>query len=277
MDSSYGKSARYLGDAGEEYFAWQRTSGDTEGRINARSFQQYIEERDSVLDFGCGGGFLLKNIRCARRLGVEINPMAREVARENGTECYASLSELTDVQVDVAISNHALEHVPYPTQALSELRHILKPDGTLVLKLPIDDWRVQQKINPDDINHHLYTWTPQLLFNCLQEAGFDKSQINIGVITHAWFPGAIQVYQRYLIPEVIFDFGCRLFAALKRRRQLFAVAGNHRHGLARLRLRCPTGPPVAWCAVTALGLTPGLVSVVATAQGPTTMPAKKLR
>ena len=226
MDSNYGKSARYLGSAGEEYFAWQRRSGDIGGRISARSFQQYINERDSVLDFGCGGGFLLKNIRCARRLGVEINPMASEIARKNGIECHASLSDLAGVQVDVAISNHALEHLPCPLQALSELRHILKPDGTLVLRLPIDDWRVQQKIKPDDINHHFYTWTPQLLFNCLLESGFDRSRINISVITHAWFPGALRAYQHSFIPEVVFDFGCLVFAALKKRRQLVAVAGN---------------------------------------------------
>jgi hypothetical protein len=107
-------------------------------------------------------------------------------------------------------------------EILAELGRLIKPNGLLVLILPIDDWRAQRRINPNDINYHFYTWTPQLLFNCLKEAGFDKNHIRISVYTHAWFPGYMTVYKHF--PEFIFDVGCRLFAFLKKRRQLIATA-----------------------------------------------------
>ena len=222
--SSYGQSAHYVGQEGARYFAWQRTNGSVGGSINARNFQNWIKSTDHILDFGCGGGFLAASIACQHRSGIEPNPAAREAARRNGIQCYAELSELPSGSIDVAISNHALEHVPYPIQALSELRRVMKPRGTLVLKLPIDDWRTQRKVDPDDINHHLYTWTPQLLFNCLTEAGFPRDAITISVYVHAWFPGAMGAFK--VLPETLVDFGCRLFATLKKRRQLIAIVKN---------------------------------------------------
>lgn len=222
MKSERRWSTHYLGTEGERYYSWQRVHGEGGGIIDARSFQKYIRGKDCVLDFGCGGGFLLKNLSCGRRLGVEINPHARLVAGRNGIECFAALSELPDLYVDVAVSNHALEHVPAPIEILAELHGRIRPGGALVLKLPIDDWRTQCKINPDDINHHLYAWTPQLLFNCLTEAGFDKSRISISVYTHAWFPAALKAYT--VLPEFVFDIACRSYAVLKRRRQLIAIA-----------------------------------------------------
>jgi SAM-dependent methyltransferase len=222
MATADATSTHYLGTDGERYFNWQRAYGQFGGIANSKHFQPYIKEGDCVLDFGCGGGYLLSAIPCRRRIGIEINPAARAVAQGNGIECYADIAELPNTPVDVAISNHALEHVPAPIATLSALHRTIKPGGLLVMKLPIDDWRTQCKVDADDNNHHLYTWTPQLLFNCLTEAGFDKRGIQIRVHTHAWFPRAAQAYSR--IPEGLFDILCRGYAALRRRRQLIAVA-----------------------------------------------------
>jgi hypothetical protein len=102
----------------------------------------------------------------------------------------------------------------------------MKPGGVLVLKLPIDDWRAQQDVDPDDINRHLYTWTPQLLFNCLKASGYDEASISVSILTHAWFPGFKRANK--LLPRFVFDAGCGAFAILKKRRQLIATARSHR-------------------------------------------------
>lgn len=221
MGTEQSQSARYLGVEGEEYFRWQRTLGSVGAVIDAKTFQKHINQSDCVLDFGCGGGFTLKNLSCGRRLGVEINPAARLVANENGVECFPDLSEVPSGIADVVISNHAIEHVPSPLAVLTDLKRVLKPNGTLVVKLPIDDWRAQRRFDPNDINCHLYTWTPQLLFNCLKVSGFDKDSIEIKVLTNAWFPGFGKAYE--LLPGFIFDAGCTAFAILKKRRQLIAT------------------------------------------------------
>ena len=65
---------------------------------------------------GAGGGYLLQKLQeCDEKLGVEINPFAREDAlNERKIHLVASCSELPDMWADVIISNHALEHVFCP-------------------------------------------------------------------------------------------------------------------------------------------------------------------
>jgi SAM-dependent methyltransferase len=218
----YGSSERYLGLSGEEYFAWQSAKQDVGGRIEARKFLPYVKLSDTVLDFGCGGGFTLSNIPCARRIGVEINPAARAVAQRKGLECYSELDAVPDQTADVVISNHALEHVPYPIAALREMVRVLKSSGLLVLVLPLDDWRTQPFYDSSDINHHLYTWTPLLIGNALSEGGFQADSIQVRVLTHAWFPGYDRAFRT--LPAWLFDFGCRMYSALRKRRQLLALA-----------------------------------------------------
>ncbi len=78
--------------------------------------------------------------------------------------------------------------------------------------------------NPEDVNHHLHTWTPQLLGNSLLEAGFRSDQFSIQILSLALFPGTTVAYGK--IPDSLFDKLCRAFAAWSKRRQLLAVAAR---------------------------------------------------
>ena len=109
-----------------------------------------------------------------------------------------------------------------PIAVLTALRNKLRSSGVLVLCVPIDDWRTQQKYDRRDINHHLHTWTPQLLGNSLFEAGFMPEQFSIRILTHAWFPGTPSAYGK--LPEPLFDVLCQMFSFVSKRRQLLAVA-----------------------------------------------------
>jgi SAM-dependent methyltransferase len=217
-----GGSEHYRGEAGARYFDWQNQNGEFSGKMEARKFKAYVRPTDAVLDFGCGGGHVLRNLDCARRVGVEINPAARSAAAQGGIECHESTSDVPDDSFDVVISNHALEHVQFPISILKALRGKLRSSGVLVLCVPVDDWRTQQKYDCKDINHHLHTWTPQLLGNSLFEAGFTPEQFSIRLLTHAWFPGMTRIYGK--LPESIFDTFCKVLAVVIKRRQLLAVA-----------------------------------------------------
>ncbi|HEX5215391.1 MAG TPA: class I SAM-dependent methyltransferase [Vicinamibacterales bacterium] len=206
----YGASDHYLGDKGKEYFSWQDGGALFAGKINAHKFRDLIKPSDTVLDFGCGGGGLLANLSCARKVGVEINPAAREVARSRGIECYAAISDVPDAMADVIVSDHALEHVPFPIAALRELRGKLKSDGVLSICVPIDNWRHQNKYNPDDQNHHLHTWTAQLLGNTLFEAGFQVVSIHSRIF--AW-PGGWTVAAYGRLPYALFRAICYSYGA----------------------------------------------------------------
>ena len=43
----------------EKYFSWQKLVGQFGGEANKIKFDNFIKENQKVLDFGCGGGYLL--------------------------------------------------------------------------------------------------------------------------------------------------------------------------------------------------------------------------
>jgi hypothetical protein len=99
------------------------------------------------------------------------------------------------------------------------MKRKLKPGGMLVLVLPIDDWRAQRRWDPNDINHHLYTWTPMNLGHLLSEAGFRPEEMR--VIRQTLMRG-FHLFAK--LPEPIFTGICSLYSRLRHRQELLATA-----------------------------------------------------
>ena len=171
----------------QDYFNnYQREYGEFGGRANKFMFEKHVEPADVVLDFGCGGGFLLKNLLCSDRIGIEINPAARNYCNHvNGITCYESLEYVQDESIDVVISSHCLEHTTNPYELVTILFQKLKKDGKIVIVVPLESRRYRWV--PGDINNHLYSFSPMNLGNILQGVGF--STIKTEVVLHRWMPG----------------------------------------------------------------------------------------
>jgi len=205
--------------AGEKYFSWQREGGAKGAIYNLKFFAPFIHEDQDVLEFGCGGGYLLAALRCREKIGVEVNPAARAEAAKNGVQTLATLEEISGKTFDRVISSHCLEHVANPYESLCRLRQLLRNDGRLIMLLPIDDWRNQPWAAPD-INAHLYTWTPQLLGNLLVASGFQP--LTIKVVNHTFpprFDARIWSFSRTMFGALAYVFSVAL-----RRRQLWVEA-----------------------------------------------------
>ncbi len=212
----------YTGDAGSAYFSWQNAiSGEMGGRLNARKFNPHLRPDETVVDFGCGAGYMLEQLRARERIGIEPATAARRAAAARGLHVVARADELPAESVDTVVSNHALEHTLAPVQELRDLCALLKPEGRLRLWVPIDDWREQRNALAADENHHLYTWTPLLMRNLLEEAGL--SVISVRVVTHAWPPHTARLAS---LPRPLFDALGSVWSRLRRRRQLEAVAAR---------------------------------------------------
>ena len=207
----YGGAGQYLDKQGEEYFAWQNSASLFRGKINSHKFQHLVQPEFTVLDFGCGGGGLLQSLACARKIGVEINPAALKELEASGIESYADAADVPDGIADLIVSDHALEHVPYPIAALAALRPKLKPTGILSVCVPIDNWRSQRHYQVDDQNHHLYTWTPQSFGNCLYEAGYEVVEVRARI---SQWPGRWTVATYGRLPFWMFRTICYVYGSL---------------------------------------------------------------
>lgn len=188
--------------------------------IQSKFFKNYIAPSDKVLDFGCGRGGILASLNCAVKHGVEINEHSRIVAETLLDNVYSQVEQAPDNFYEKVISNHALEHTSSPYDYLIQLKNKLKLGGKIIIVLPLDDWRSRaQKIyKTNDINQHLYTWTPQSVGNLMKLAGFKN--IRIRIITKAWSP-KIFFLKRYL---PVFNSLQFIIAILKKRRQLLVIA-----------------------------------------------------
>jgi len=171
----------------DDYFNnYQKEFGEFGGRANKFMFEKHISPRDTVLDFGCGGGFLLRNLNCNDRIGVEINPVARNYCQNiNGIKCYESLEFVPKESVDVVISSHCLEHTTNPYELVTVLFDKLKTNGKIIIVVPLDSY--YYKWTQNDVNNHLYSFSPMNLGNILQGTGF--SEIRTEAILHKWVPG----------------------------------------------------------------------------------------
>jgi SAM-dependent methyltransferase len=216
--------SHYSGLAGERYYAYQSRDAEAMTTLVARKFSGDVRTSDFVVDFGCGGGYLLKTLSCRQRFGIEINPAARRVAEANGLTCFESLDEISDCTMDVAIAHHSIEHVASPLHILRVLRSKLRPGGALLIVLPIDDWRTQRGYDPGDLNHHLYGWTPLTLGNLLVEAGFDASTLAMTIGVNGWFRVFPRLYP--ILPRPVSDLVLRLWASIRRTREIRAVIRN---------------------------------------------------
>ncbi|WP_417740142.1 class I SAM-dependent methyltransferase [Rosistilla oblonga] len=209
--SAAGLNTKHAEHYQEEYFAWQKTVGEFGGWANLHKFQDYIRPTDRVVDFGCGGGFLLKQIECREKLGIDVNPVAAQNARELGIRAESSPADVPDSWADVIVSNHALEHARNPLAELEQLWRILKPGGKVVLVVPCET--IRARYVADDINYHLFTWSPVNLGNLFSEAGFRV--IESKPYMYKWPPFKRQIVK--LFGRTGFNFFAGIRARLDRR------------------------------------------------------------
>lgn len=195
----------------EEYFAWQSQIGRFGGIANKAKFEQFVKPTDFLVDFGAGGGFIMEQLQCQKKIGVEINASARSVAEKRGLTMVDKLDKIADNTVDLVITHHALEHTDSPLEILKEIHRILKPNGRVVCVVPCE--AISYGFIENDINFHLYTWSPMCLGNLFVRAGFKVLESKPYI--HKW-PPYFQTIQK-IFGWSLFHVICRIWARIDRK------------------------------------------------------------
>jgi SAM-dependent methyltransferase len=124
-----------------ERLAWAFDRGTD---LDADRVHRLVRGRSSsVCDLGCGNGGLLSALRDRghRVVGLEPDPVARQLAVARGLEVHAGHAEELPDQIagdtfDVVVLCHVLQQCLDPGRVLQNARKLLRPGGLLICETP---------------------------------------------------------------------------------------------------------------------------------------------
>ena len=156
----------------------------------ASQFEKNLKNKD-ILDFGCGWGGFLRNVKNYKSLsGVELRKGCINFIKNNIKKIDISDNiNSFDKKFDIITMFHVLEHIPYQTETLKVLKSKLKNKGKIIIEVPhAEDFLILQEELKEFKNftfwsEHLILHTYKSLKSILLKSGFKN--INI------------QYYQRY--------------------------------------------------------------------------------
>jgi 2-polyprenyl-3-methyl-5-hydroxy-6-metoxy-1,4-benzoquinol methylase len=140
-------------------------------RYRSRKFRALTKSPDlDILEAGVGPGWNLIHLPAHRRVGQDVTLAYADDLRKHGVEFVSDLSQLSGQQFDVVILSHVLEHLLEPAKMLAELGALLKPDGRLLVLVPLES--PVRAFSPRDNNHHLLSWNAHTLHEFLVASGY---------------------------------------------------------------------------------------------------------
>jgi SAM-dependent methyltransferase len=154
--------------------SFQRALSSLSGQVDMR-------EGMNLLDIGCAGGSLLvaAGLSGLRAEGVEPSRQQAEFARSvNGVSVrtgFFSASDYGESQFDFVSLWDVLEHVPDPRALISGAASLLRPEGHLILNLPMIDTVPARLLGirwPFYLNVHLWYFTMESISRLLDSCGF---------------------------------------------------------------------------------------------------------
>ena len=96
------------------------------------------KDKGIILDIGAGTGdfLLIAKQNGWKTVGVEPSEKAKGIAMKKGVSFVETTTNLDDHAFDVISMWHVLEHVPNLENQITELKRLLKPNGTLIIAVP---------------------------------------------------------------------------------------------------------------------------------------------
>jgi SAM-dependent methyltransferase len=149
-------------------------------RARAEKISRHVRATDVVLEYGAGFGWNLVKLECRRRLAFDLTDYLPASVRAGGVEFVADTKLVASGTIDVVVCHHTLEHVPHPAAALEEMGRMLRGEGKLLLFVPYEQGTKYRRFDPEERNHHLYSWNAQTLGNLTQAAGFHVVEAGTG-------------------------------------------------------------------------------------------------
>jgi 2-polyprenyl-3-methyl-5-hydroxy-6-metoxy-1,4-benzoquinol methylase len=151
----------------------------------AKQFKKILYNKD-ILDYGCGWGGFLRNIKNYKSLtGIELRRECINFIKSNFKKINISNDiHAIEKKYDVITMFHVLEHVPFQIQTLKTLKSKLKTNGKILIEVPhAEDFLILQEELKEfrDFtfwSEHLILHTYKSLETVLSKSGFKNIKIS---------------------------------------------------------------------------------------------------
>jgi ubiquinone/menaquinone biosynthesis C-methylase UbiE len=151
-------------------------------RARHRIVLGFLDQRDSVLDIGCGSSHIILDLPNAVGLDI-LQRKLRWLRPRHDRLVRASCDRLpfADESFQAVICSEVIEHVPDTPEVLDEMRRVLKPGGILILGTPdygrwlwwVLEWIYGKVLPGAYAQEHITHFTWQSLADRLKSSGFE--------------------------------------------------------------------------------------------------------
>lgn len=166
-----------------------RTSGSPISRSGNKFLRQVILDQlgarkfEQVLEIGCNDLYLLKGLAqlAQRRAGTDpifegdITTEIDGIQVRGGFAESVDYSKLVDAEIDLVVSAHTFEHIPFPLEVLENLEPFLSKSATFVIEVPSSVTMLRNRRLDQVFSQHVNYYSPQSLVELFTPFGFGLS------------------------------------------------------------------------------------------------------
>ena len=124
----------------ERFYLWS-TDYKFEEKCLKKFIENYTSENPKILDVGCGKGRILQYLQSQgySPKGVDLNPVLVGCCRQQGLEAYTTNELNEQLQFDVIIMFHVIEHMGHEKllEFMDSYLDLLLPGGLLIIATPV--------------------------------------------------------------------------------------------------------------------------------------------
>jgi SAM-dependent methyltransferase len=164
--------------AAEDWHFWFRARR----RLVLWALRRHLPHTRSLLEVGCGAGFVLAGLReqnselCLAACDASREALAHARSRVSGVHLFQADARQLPIarQFDAIAALDVIEHIDEDDAALSEMFRALRPGGGLILTVPQHQWLWSRV---DDYSCHRRRYDRRGLLAKIRSAGFEPLQV----------------------------------------------------------------------------------------------------
>jgi len=155
---------------------------ESRNRLIVWAMQRYFPQSATLIEVGCGTGFVLQGLHAAlpslRLTATDAAAEGLAIARTRVPAASLHQQDARELdargEYDIAAAFDVLEHIPEDVDVLVRLRNAVRPGGGVLITVPQHPWLWSRA---DEIGHHVRRYRRRELIDRLSTAGLELLRV----------------------------------------------------------------------------------------------------